>query len=507
MKTATTRRGDAGKHQSTSGLSVIGATATSTASQADLASDDLTALAQCESRIDEVTRSAYLDVGLMLKAIRDRKLYKVRRPEAVSGRYSFTTFEEYVEGRCDMSRNRVFEMIQSAEAVEAMKVFGIPNILPSRESHVRELLRIDNDAARAEVWRTVVDRGELVTARLIADEVSRFLSPPVLSTEPEEEDDLQPTPAAPASPVVVIDSDEDEAAGHLIDDVEAESLASEPTKEILSIADWEALSEGGATALFDAHSDATFNRQDTTSIEWAQWSWNPITGCKHDCPYCYARDIAQRFSNLYKNGFEPSLWPARFAAPDNTNVPDKAADDVAYRNVFTGSMADIFGRWVPEEWIHLIIERVEASPQWNFLFLTKFPQRVHEFGKMPKNAWMGTTVDCQERVANAEKAFAKMGGGIKWLSVEPMLTPLKFSRLDLFDWVVIGGASRSANTPGWVPPFDWIADLHAQARAAGCAVYHKDNLGLGDDIRLKEFPWGERVEKRLPDALKYLSMK
>jgi protein gp37 len=120
---------------------------------------------------------------------------------------------------------------------------------------------------------------------------------------------------------------------------------------------------------------------------------------------------------------------------------------------------------------------------------------------------MGTTVDCQERVANAEKAFAKMGGGIKWLSIEPMLTPLKFTRLDLFDWVVIGGASRSAHTPAWVPPFDWIADLHAQARAAGCAVYHKDNLGLGGDVRLKEFPWEPRADKELPEALKYLSMK
>jgi hypothetical protein len=184
-----------------------------------------------------------------------------------------------------------------------------------------------------------------------------------------------------------------------------------------------------------------------------------------------------------------------------------AEQDVAYRNVFTGSMADIFGRWVPEEWIHLVIERVQLNPQWNFLFLTKFPQRVHEFGKMPDNAWMGTTVDCQERVANAEKAFAKMGGGIKWLSVEPMLTPLKFSRLDLFDWIVIGGASPSAKTPRWVPPFDWVADLHAQAREAGCAVYHKDNLGMGDGIRLKEFPWGPREDRVLPEQLKYLSMK
>ena len=25
------------------------------------------------------------------------------------------------------------------------------------------------------------------------------------------------------------------------------------------------------------------------TIGWATRSWNPVTGCKHGCPYCYAR--------------------------------------------------------------------------------------------------------------------------------------------------------------------------------------------------------------------------
>jgi protein gp37 len=120
---------------------------------------------------------------------------------------------------------------------------------------------------------------------------------------------------------------------------------------------------------------------------------------------------------------------------------------------------------------------------------------------------MGTTVDCQDRVANAEKAFAKMGGGIKWLSIEPMLTPLKFKKLELFNWVVIGGASKSSQTPEWVPPLDWVVDLHKQARDAGCAIYYKDNMKLGDDLRIKEFPWEESSNKSLPDSMKYLNIK
>jgi protein gp37 len=456
MKTRNTHRGDAGKHQSTSELSVIDATALNTESKIEIIpavdQEQLASLLEREARIDRAQRNAYLEIGLELKAIRDGKLYATPRSEPVSGRYTFTTFEEYVEERWDMDISRGKQLVAAAEAVDKMAT--IVAILPARESHVRELLKIEDDGDRAKVWQSVVGRGETITAKIVTEEVERFIA--------------------------------------------------QQEKNWLTASEWEATDDEERKRLLAMSSDSQLNKQDNASIEWAQWSWNPITGCKHDCPYCYARDIAKRF---YPQGFDPSIYPCRFYAPQNTKVPQKADEDTAYRNVFTGSMADIFGRWVPEEWIRLVLQRVEHNSQWNFLFLTKFPQRIHEFGQLPKNAWMGTTVDCQERVANAEKAFAKMGGGIKWLSVEPMLTPLKFTRLDMFDWVVIGGASRSASTPAWVPPFDWVADLHAQAREAGCAVYHKDNLGMGDGIRLKEFPWEPREDRVLPEQLKYLSMK
>lgn len=35
---------------------------------------------------------------------------------------------------------------------------------------------------------------------------------------------------------------------------------------------------------------------DKTKIEWCDSTWNPVTGCYHKCPYCYARGIANRFS-------------------------------------------------------------------------------------------------------------------------------------------------------------------------------------------------------------------
>lgn len=243
---------------------------------------------------------------------------------------------------------------------------------------------------------------------------------------------------------------------------------------------------------------AVFNRTND-NVEWALWTWNPVTGCKHDCPYCYARDIAVRYQdNGFPKAFEPDFREDRLSAPHNTPFPTEAAkQNIGEKNVFVCSMADLFGRWVPREWIEAVLTEVRTAPQWNFLFLTKFPLRYCEF-EFPKNAWLGTTVDIQARVPNAEKAFERLKGPeIKWLSCEPLLEPLKFKKLDMFDWVVIGGASRSTQTPEFVPPVEWSAQLALDAKAAGCMVYYKTNM------RVREYPRsGIKVITEAPKAFR-----
>ena len=281
-----------------------------------------------------------------------------------------------------------------------------------------------------------------------------------------------------------------------------QSASTRPAERSYSVSEWEALSRGDRENIIEAgfSCKVKMNDQPSDRIEWARRSLNTVTGCLHDCPYCYARDIAE---TKFKEKFAPTFHPSRLSGPSTEPVPAEAKQNPAFRNIFANSMSDLFGQWVPKDWIESTIEMARRNPGWNFLTLTKFPQRAAEF-EFPDNWWMGTTVDAQARVANAEKAFAKIRCGTKWLSVEPLLEPLTFSRLDLFQWIVIGGASVSKKTPEWVPDIDWIVDLHAAARRAKLRIYYKTNCGMMDDLRVREFPWSEHQRKELPKAFRYL---
>jgi protein gp37 len=257
-----------------------------------------------------------------------------------------------------------------------------------------------------------------------------------------------------------------------------------------SVEAWVALAPADRRRIVaEAAGGSPFNAQDTDSIEWARWSWNPVTGCLHNCAYCYARDIAMRF---YPQQFAPTFLPHRLTAPAKTVVPERAAQEIGYRNVFVCSMADLFGKWVPEDWITAVFERVRAHPEWNFLFLTKFPQRLAE-RDWPDNAWCGTTVDTQERVKIAEKAFRGVTAGVRWLSVEPMMERLTFTSLEMFNWIVIGGATASTQTEAFDPPMEWVRHLLDQVETAKIShVYAKANL-----YALRGYP-GRSVARSVP---------
>lgn len=234
------------------------------------------------------------------------------------------------------------------------------------------------------------------------------------------------------------------------------------------------------------------------NINWAMWSFNPITGClgpdKIPCPYCYARDIAfnDRYAAIYLTKFKPTFYPSRLTAPMNTKIPEKSKNKEGANRVFICSMADLFGSWVPDEWIQEVINTCTANPQWDFLFLTKNPERYTSF-EFPLNCWLGSTCDTQKRTSITSNVFIEMSNqginikNIKFVSCEPLLEKISFDpeALKLINLVIIGALKGSENT-NRQPKWKWIESLIVQCVQAGSLYIFKPNL----TVRPDEYPKG-----------------
>ena len=295
-----------------------------------------------------------------------------------------------------------------------------------------------------------------------------------------------------------------------------------------------------------------------TKIDWCDSTWNPVTGCLHGCEYCYARKISERFGgcwrldlppntswrgNVGERGLmgdyarhsdgkchvldEPEIECAVFDPPSGYRGKVKAypyyfdptfhrykLDEPQHwkkpRTIFVCSMADLFGEWVPDEWIEQVFAACEKAPWHRYIFLTKNPYRLMlmaaakdvEKGKkyrpedmekikghtpLPKhdNWWFGSTLD------NKDARRFQGWGYHSFVSIEP-LTEFMDVGLGSFGsdkWVIIG-AETGNRKDKVVPKREWVDNIVEAASITGMKVFMKGSLRdlMGDDFR-QEFPW------------------
>lgn len=209
-----------------------------------------------------------------------------------------------------------------------------------------------------------------------------------------------------------------------------------------------------------------------TSIEWTDMSWNPITGCLHECDYCYARSMARRFQwTPGARTFKPEFHPKRLVQPSRKRKPQK---------IFVCSMADLLGEWVPREWISDIIQVMRDCPEHTFQILTKNPERIKAFD-WPENVWVGGSAVDQVMYDRAMDVLADLDH-VTYVSVEPMLGPVRMNGFSP-DWVIIGAQSGPG---GKQPETKWVEDLSRDTRTKGAALFYKPNLIWDNPPR--EFP-------------------
>lgn len=276
-----------------------------------------------------------------------------------------------------------------------------------------------------------------------------------------------------------------------------------------------------------------------TKIDWCDASWNPVTGCLHGCEYCYARNIAYRFGAVgwetnTENGRDGDFYdgtgenhvldkPAmrEWKSGKITKAPYPFCFDPTFhrykldeplrwkkpRTIFVCSMADLFGEWVPDEWIAEVFRACEAAPQHRYLFLTKNPKRfrlLRESGiKLPNGCWIGTSVsedkeECDQFTGRTRYISDNWDTNAKWfVSVEPILERMSrnsIENLTAMHWVIVG-AETGKRKEKIVPQKEWIEEIADECKRCRVPIFMKESLRglMGADFR-QEFPWEDNRE-------------
>jgi protein gp37 len=116
-------------------------------------------------------------------------------------------------------------------------------------------------------------------------------------------------------------------------------------------------------------------------------------------------------------GFLPTFYPDRLGEPMKVKKPSR---------IFVSDMGDLWGDWVPREWIEAVLDTVKKCPQHTFLMLTKNPKRYQEF-EIPDNAWIGTTCEDNSKLYRVGELLSARAS-LYWVSHEPAMGQLNIEK-------------------------------------------------------------------------------
>lgn len=273
-----------------------------------------------------------------------------------------------------------------------------------------------------------------------------------------------------------------------------------------------------------------------TRIDWCDSTWNPVTGCKGGCDYCYARSIANRFGGWTTGGVkttqnffsDPPVLDSPLLLERKSGKAVKAPYPFAFtptfhryrleeplkkrkgQNIFVGSMADLFGRWVPTKWIVEVLDICREAPQHNYLFLTKFPERYVELDHLAllpheENFWYGATITNAEQMKRAADSIGRLRQEVRsFFSMEPLMEDVARSEAwemayngAYANWIIIG-AMTGPGSESQQPCREWVERIVDDVKNElspfyPIPVFMKGNLRKvwGRDL-IQEFP--EKLE-------------
>lgn len=223
-------------------------------------------------------------------------------------------------------------------------------------------------------------------------------------------------------------------------------------------------------------------------------AFNPVIGCRKvsaGCKNCYAERMTMQFSELQdaQGGFSPHC-PKVGRKPQRKGV------------VFVGNMTDIFGEWNTFEQIDRWIKSLSRDAV--NLILTKRPERMYEYMKQyvqdcrDTHLWWGITMEDARACGDRERYL--MIPFQRWVSAEPLLSPIEFDE-PLGDWCVVGAESGNNRRPCNI---EWVRRIVQRYRENHIPVFVKqleidgklvkDIEQFPEDLQIRQVPWCKRGE-------------
>ena len=272
---------------------------------------------------------------------------------------------------------------------------------------------------------------------------------------------------------------------------------------------------------------------ENTKIEWTDHTFNPWIGCTKvspGCDHCYAENLmdtrmgvaswrpgAERVRTKEANWKMPLRWNAQADAFMNQHG--------RRQRVFCASLADVFDNAVDPQWRDDLFELIAATPNLDWLLLTKRIGNVgnmlpvpFDFDRHFPHVWIGTTIVNQAEADRDIPKLLDVPARVRFLSMEPLLGPVDLTHIEVFggdaeiyplkgttdcvddegaptddvpalDWVIVGGESGPGARP--MSP-DWARSLRDQCAAAGVPFLFKQwgewipMLGQAEGVPVRE---------------------
>ncbi len=213
----------------------------------------------------------------------------------------------------------------------------------------------------------------------------------------------------------------------------------------------------------------------SSSIEWTEATWNPVTGCSKvsaGCKHCYAQRMAERLQAMgqvrYRNGFAVTLQPDLIDLPLRWKTP---------KRIFVNSMSDLFHEKVPASYIEDCFDTMNRATWHIFQILTKRPKRLVELAPQlhwSENIWIGVSVENQ-KVVDRVDYLRQVDAKVRFLSLEPLIGPLPHLNLEGIHWVIVGGESGPKARP---MREEWVLDIRRQCLEQDVAFFFKQWGGI-----------------------------